>query len=65
MVPRKDEGSYRGWEEQEMGSYRASRVSSLPQTKLKSYVKDRQESRNEAIKQNWVGIASFALRRRK
>jgi len=39
----------------EMGNYKASRVFSLPQTTLQSYVKDRQESSSEAIKQNWVG----------
>jgi hypothetical protein len=43
----------------EMGSYKASRVLSLPQTTLQSYVKDRQESSSEAIKQNWVGSKFF------
>jgi hypothetical protein len=38
----------------EKGSYKASRVFSLPQTTLQRYVED-WESSNEAIKQNWVG----------
>jgi len=45
---------------EEMGSYRASRVFSLPQTTLQRYVKDRQESSSEAIKQNWAG-SKFVL----
>jgi len=39
----------------EMGSYKASRVFNLPQTTLQSYVKDRQDSSSEALKQNCVG----------
>jgi len=34
----------------EMGSYRASRIFNVPQTKLQRYVKDRQKSSSEAIK---------------
>jgi len=47
-----------------MGSYKASRVFSLPQTTLKSYVKDRQESSSEAIKQNWVGSKFFLVKQK-
>jgi len=43
----------------EMGSYKASIVVNLPQTTLQSYVKDRQESSSEAIKQNCVGSKFF------
>jgi len=46
----------------EMGSYKASRVFSLPQTTLLSYVKDRQEGSSEAIKQNWVGSKFFPVK---
>jgi hypothetical protein len=46
----------------EKGSYKASRVFNLPQTTLQSYVKDRQESSSEAIKQNWVGSKFFLLK---
>ena len=55
MGPRKDEGSYWGYEEQGKGSYKASRVFNLSQTTLQNYVKDWRESLSEAIKQNWVG----------
>jgi hypothetical protein len=34
----------------EMGSYKASRVLTLPQTTLRRYVKDRQRSSSEAVK---------------
>jgi len=34
----------------EMGSYRASRVFSVPQTTLRLYVKDRQKSSSVTIK---------------
>ena len=34
----------------EMGSYKASRVFSLPQTTLERYVKDRQKSSREIVK---------------
>jgi len=34
----------------EMGSYIASRIFNVPQTKLQRYVKDRQKSSSEAIK---------------
>jgi len=33
----------------EMGSYKASRIFNVPQTKLQRYVKDRQKSSSEAI----------------
>jgi len=47
----------------EMATYKASSVFNLPQKKtLQSYVKDRQESSNEAIKQNWVGSKFFVVR---
>jgi len=50
MGPRKNEGSYWGCKEQEMGSYRASRVFNAPHTALKHYVKDRQKSSSETVK---------------
>jgi hypothetical protein len=34
----------------EMGSYKASRVFSVPQTTLECYIKDRQKSSNETVK---------------
>jgi len=46
----------------EMGSYKASSVFNLPQTTLQNYVKDRQESSSEAIKQNWVGSKFFLVK---
>jgi len=46
---------------QEMGSYKTSRVFSLPQTTLQSYVTDRESSR-EAIKQNWVRSKFFLVK---
>ena len=42
----------------EMGGYTASRVFTLPPT-LQSYVKDRQESSSEAIKQKCGGSKVF------
>jgi len=42
----------------EMGSYKASRVFSLPQITLQSYDKDLGRS-SEAIKQKWVGSKFF------
>jgi len=47
---------------EEMGSYKASRVFNLPQTTLQLYVKDRQKSSSEAIKQNWVGSKFFLVK---
>ena len=47
----------------EMGSYKASRVFILPQTTLQRYVKDRQKSSIEAVKQNWVGSSSLCSRK--
>ena len=34
----------------EMGSYKASRVSNVPQTTLERYVKDQQKSSSETVK---------------
>jgi hypothetical protein len=45
----------------ELGSYKASRIFNLPQTTLKSYVKDRGSS-SEAVKQNWAGRNFFLLK---
>jgi len=45
-----------------MGRYKASSVFQLPLTALHSYVKDRQESSSEAIKQNWVGSKFFLVK---
>ena len=47
---------------EEMGSYKASRVFNLPQTTLQLYVKDRQKSSSEAIKQNRVGSKFFLVK---
>jgi hypothetical protein len=44
----------------EMGSYKESRVFSVPQTTLQRYVKDRQRSSTEATKQKCVG-SKFCL----
>jgi len=46
----------------EMGSHNTSIVVSLTQTTLQSYVKDRQESSSEAIKQNCVGNKFFLVK---
>jgi len=46
----------------EMGSYQVSRVVNLPQTTLQLYVKDRQKSSSEAIKQNRVGSKFFLVK---
>jgi len=46
----------------ELGSYKASRAFVLPQTTLQRYVKDRQNSSREAIKQNWVGSKFFLVK---
>jgi hypothetical protein len=45
-----------------MGSYKPSRFVSLPQTTPERYVKDRQKSSREAIKQNWVGSKFFVVK---
>ena len=50
MGPRKDEGSYLGYEEQGNEQLQNVEVFSLPQTTLQPYVKDRQKSSSEAIK---------------
>jgi len=46
----------------ELGSYKASRIFNLPQTTLERYVKNRQKSSSEAIKQNWIGSKFFLLK---
>jgi hypothetical protein len=46
----------------EMGSYKVSSVFNLPQMRLQSYVRDRQERPSEAIKQNWVASKFFLLK---
>jgi len=46
----------------EMSSYKGSGVFNLPKSKLQNYVKDRQQSLNEAIKQNWVGSKFFLVK---
>ena len=46
----------------EMGSYKASRVFTVPQTTIERYVKDRQKSSSEAIKQNRVGSKFFLVK---
>jgi hypothetical protein len=46
----------------EMGSYKVSRVFNLPQRTLQSYVKGRQESSSEAIKQNLGGSMFFLVK---
>jgi hypothetical protein len=45
----------------EMGSYKASRIFSFPQTTLQIYAKDR-ESLNKAIKRNWVASKYFLVK---
>jgi len=47
---------------EEMGSYKASRVFSLPHATLQRYVTDRQKSPSETIKQNWVGNKFFLVK---
>jgi hypothetical protein len=47
---------------EEMGSYKASTVVTLPQTTLQGYVKDRQKGSSEAMKQNWVGSKFFLVK---
>jgi len=48
----------------EIGSYKAPSVFNLPQTTPQSYVKDRQESSSEAIKQNSVGSKFFLVKQK-
>jgi len=48
----------------EMGSYKTSRIFTLPQTTLQGYVKDWQERSSETIKQNWVGRKLFFVRQK-
>ena len=48
----------------EMGSYKASSVLKLPQPTLERYVKDRQESPSEEIKQNWAGSKFFPVKQK-
>jgi hypothetical protein len=46
----------------QMASYKVSSIFNLPQTTLQRYVKDRQESSSEAIKQNCVGNMFFFVK---
>jgi len=47
----------------EMGSYKTSSFFNLPQKRtLQIYVKDRQGSSSEAMKQNWVGRKFFLVK---
>jgi len=46
----------------EICSYTASRFFNVPQTTLQSYVKYREESSSEAIKQNWEGSKFFLVK---
>jgi len=50
MGPRTVKAATEAMRNKEMGSYKASRVFSVPKTTLQSYVKDRQESSSETIK---------------
>jgi hypothetical protein len=45
----------------EICSYKVSRVFNVPQTTQQCYVKDRQKSPSEAIKQNSVGSKFFLV----
>jgi len=47
---------------EETGSYKVSRVFSLPHITLQRYVKDRQKSSSEATKQTWVGSTFFLVK---
>ena len=49
---------------EDMGSCKASRLFNLPQTTLQRYVKDRQKSSSEAIKQNLVGRMFFLVKKK-
>jgi hypothetical protein len=51
-----------GMRNEEMGSYKASRVFDLPQTTLQHCVKDRQKNASEAMKRNWVGSKFFLVK---
>ena len=46
----------------DMGDYKASRIFNVPQTKLQRYVKERQESSSEVIKQDWGGSKLFLVK---
>jgi len=48
----------------ENGSYKASRIFNLPRTTPERYVKDRQDSSIETIKQNWVGSKFFLVKQK-
>jgi hypothetical protein len=60
-APERMEAAMEAIRNKEMGSYKASRIFTLPQTTLHSYVKDR-ESSSEAIKQKWVGSKFFLVK---
>ena len=47
---------------QEMGSYKTSRVLNSTQTILQRYVKERQKSSSKTIKQNWAGSEFFLVK---
>jgi len=61
-VPERMKADTEAIRNKEMGSYKASRVSNVPQTTLQLYVKDRQEICSFAIKQNWVGSKYFIVK---
>jgi hypothetical protein len=48
----------------EMGSCKATRVVSFPQTTLQPCIQDRQKSLSEAIQQNWVGSKFFLVKQK-
>ena len=48
----------------EMGSYKASRVFTVPQTTLERYVKDRQKSPIETVRKNWVRSKFFLVKQK-
>ena len=64
MNPERMEAAIEAVRNKEMGIYKASRVVNVPQTTVQNYVKDRQRSSSEAIKQNWVG-SKFSLVKQK
>jgi hypothetical protein len=57
--PERMEAAIEAMKNEEMGSYRMSRIFNLPQTTLQRYVKDWQKSSSEAIKQNYIGSKFF------
>jgi len=61
-VPERMKAAVEAMRNKEIGSYKASRVFNVPQTTVQRYVKDRQKSSSEAIKQNWVGSKFFLVK---